>query len=498
MKNTPLAFALLFSFTSVTATLAQSAPEETVAQTVQQPEVAQHIRFLASDELRGRDTGSPELEIAARYLAEQFRSYGLDTVLGAEGYFQPVDLVSAKPPAQATLTYGKETFRIASDLLVLSGDSVALEAPVVFANYGTAEDLDAVDVEGKIVVTKAGSEGVNNPQSFYYMSPEKRDRVAARGGLALVELYRSNQVPWTLLVQYLNAEQLSLGSDDEDTPSNLPLLWLNDPKGKRLTLFQDADKQLATLTIANKEDTPVPAKNVVATIEGTDPNLNDEYLVLSAHYDHIGTGSSPDPNDSIYNGARDNAIGVTSLLSAAKYFGEHPPKRSVLFVALTAEEKGLLGSAWYAAHPLVPLDQTIFNLNTDGAGYNDTTKVTAIGLERTTAREAIVSASQAFGLEAIVDPVPEQNLYDRSDNVSFAQKGIPAVNFAPGLTAFDAEVMKNYHQVSDEVATLNFNYVERYCEAYTLAAQRIANMPEKPFWKEGDKYETAGKELYGE
>lgn len=493
MKNVLFAFWLIPTLVS-----AQSDTEEGVATSVQRPEVARHLRFLASDELRGRDTGSPELEIAARYLAEQFRSYGLDTVPGAEGYFQPVKLVAAQPPAQATLTYGDETFQIASDLLVLSGDSVSIEAPLVYAHYGTADELDAAKVEGKIVITKAGGDGVTNPQSFYYMTAGKRERVAARGGIALIELYRSSQAPWSLLVRYLNAEQLTLGSNDDAAELELPLLWLNDPKGKNLTLFQDTDEQEATLTVAKKEDTVVPARNVVAMVEGTDARLKDEYIILSAHYDHIGTGSSPDPNDSIYNGARDNAIGTTALLSAAQYLGQHPPQRSVLFIALTAEEKGLLGSSWYAEHPLVPLHQTVFNLNTDGAGYDDTTKVTAIGLERTTAEAAIISASDAFGLEAIVDPVPEQNLYDRSDNVSFAQKGVPAVNLAPGMTSFGPAIMKNYHQVSDEVETLNINYVEKYCEAYTLAAQQIANLPDTPFWKEGDKYEPAGKQLYGE
>ena len=494
----PAWFAFSLCSLFITPSFAQSNPEEAVAESVQAAEVTQHIRFLAADELRGRDTGSPELEIAARYLVEQFRRYGLDTVPGAGDYFQPVKLVSAKPPASATLSYEGESFRIVSDLLVIAGDSVDITAPVVFANYGTADELDAAEVSGKIVITKAGGEGVTNPQSFYLMADEKRERIAAQGGVALVELYRSNQAPWSLLVQYLNAEQLTLGSNEEDAKVGLPVLWLNDPKGEHLVLFQDTGDQEATLAVAKKEDTDVPVKNVVAMAEGTDPDLKDEYIVLSAHYDHIGTGSSPNPNDSIYNGARDNAMGTAALLSAAEYFGQHPPKRSVLFVALTAEEKGLLGSAWYAEHPLVPLAQTVFNLNTDGAGYDDTTMVTAIGLERTTAEEAIISASKAFGLAAVVDPVPEQNLFDRSDNVSFAQQGIPAVNFAPGMTSFGPAIMKNYHQVSDESETLNFNYVEKYCEAYTLSAAQIANGPDKPFWKEGDKYEAAGKTLYGE
>ncbi len=489
---------VLFLGTLPLSLLAQSTTPEAVAQSVQRATVAQHLRFLAADELRGRDTGSPELEIAARYLAEQFRRYGLDTVPGAPGYFQPVKLVSAQPPAEATLAYEEETFQLGSDLLVLSGDSISVEAPVVYVNYGTAEDLEAVDVAGKIVVTKAGGDGVTNPQSFFYMTREKQERVKELGGVALVELYRSNQLPWTVLVQYLNTERLTVDADEDTTTQALPVLWLNDPQGKRLVAFEVDEAPQATLSVAKKREAVVAVKNVVGRIEGTDPQLKNEYVVLTAHYDHIGVAASPNPQDSIFNGARDNALGTTALLSAAQHLGEHPPKRSVLFVALTAEEKGLLGSAWYVAHPLVPLAQTVFNLNTDGAGYNDTTKVTAIGLERTTAEQSITEASQAFGLKAIQDPVPEQNLYDRSDNVSFAQKGIPAVNFAPGTTAFDAEIMKNYHQVSDEVETLNFSYAEKYAEAFTFSAEQIANLPEKPFWKAGDKYEAAGKALYEE
>jgi len=123
--------------------------------------------------------------------------------------------------------------------------------------------------------------------------------------------------------------------------------------------------------------------------------------------------------------------------------------------------------------------------------------VTVIGLERTHAEEEIRSACQAYGLTAGTDPAPEQNLYDRSDNVSFAQAGIPAVNFSAGVTAFDQELMKYYHQVTDEVESLNFDYLEKFFKAYLLAADQIANMPEKPFWQEGDKYEEAGKMLYG-
>lgn len=487
-----IGFFLWFTVLIMTGSLAQV---EKIQNTVQQHAVEAHLRFLASDELKGRDTGSPELEIAARYIAEEFRSYGLKPVKGAEDFFQPVNLVSEKPPSRAVFSYQEQDFNLGDDLLILSGDSMEIKAPVIYANYGLAEDLKGMDIKGKIVVAKAGTPAENSPQSYFFSSRDKLASIKAKGGLALIELYRSNQMPWTLLVKYLNTEQLSLDEEKEDH-TEVPLVWLNDPQGEQLSIFQGKKVSTGTLSIAKKERKEIPAKNVVAMVEGTDPKLKDQYIILSAHYDHVGVGKSGG-QDSIYNGARDNAIGTAALLSAAEYFGQNPPKRSLLFLAVTAEEKGMLGSAWYTSNPLIPLDQMVFNLNTDGAGYNDTSKVTVIGLERTTAEEELVAASQAFELSAIKDPMPEQNLYDRSDNVSFAIKGIPAVDFAPGITAFDQEIMKNYHQASDEVESLNFSYLEKFVEAYTLAAQRIANMQERPFWREGDKYENEGKELYG-
>ena len=472
------------------------AQKEKVTQEVLESEIGAHIRFLAADEMRGRDTGSPELEIAARYIAEAFRSYGLKPVKGADDFFQPVKLINEEPPAKASFSYQSRELKLGEDMLILSGDSMEVKAPIVYANYALPEDLAKVDVKGKIVIAKAGTPEASGARRSFFSSQDKKVDVAKLGGLALVELYHSEQLPWTFLVKYINKEQLSLYEEEKDK-ADIPLIWLNDPQDERLSELQDAQNEMGTLSIMKKKNQEIQAKNVVAMVEGTDPKLKKQYVVLSAHYDHVGVGEPIGIQDSIYNGARDNAVGTAALLGSAKYFSKNPPKRSVLFLALTAEEKGMLGSAWYAAHPLLPLEKMVFNLNTDGAGYNDTTKVTVIGLERTTAEEALVDASGAFGLTAITDPVPEQNLYDRSDNVNFAHKGIPAVDFSPGFTAFDQEIMQYYHQVADEVESLDFAYVEKFAEAFTLAAEKIADMPERPFWKPGDKYENAGKDLYG-
>lgn len=165
-------------------------------------------------------------------------------------------------------------------------------------------------------------------------------------------------------------------------------------------------------------------------------------------------------------------------------------------LAVTGEEMGLLGSQYYAEHPLVPLEKTIFNFNTDGAGYDDKTGISLIGANRTGIDEQVEKAASAFGKKVISDPAPEQGLFDRSDNVSFAKKGVPALSFSPGITGFSDELFKYYHQVTDNPETIDMTYLKEYCQAFALAARLIANRDTVPFWVADDKYEEAGKKLY--
>jgi Zn-dependent M28 family amino/carboxypeptidase len=253
----------------------------------------------------------------------------------------------------------------------------------------------------------------------------------------------------------------------------------------------------AVVAVDGKVNTPVEGKNVLAWIEGTDPELKKEFILLSAHYDHVGVGAPDAEGDSIYNGARDNAVGTVAVINAAKYFAQNPPKRSIIFALWTAAEKGLLGSGFFANNPLIPLNQIVYNLNIDNAGYNDTSIITVIGLGRTSADFMIEEAVAEFGLTAKADPSPEQGLYDRSDNVNFARKGIPAPSFTLGFTAFDDKINQYYHKAADEVDSFDLEYAQIYWKSYILSAQKIANWSQRPKWAEGDKYEEVSKELYG-
>ena len=288
--------------------------------------------------------------------------------------------------------------------------------------------------------------------------------------------------------------------DEENEEGSFQHCWMGSENLdiiKALQKGKGGKKDILNITIEGRLVDAFETPNVVGVIEGTDPELKNEYVIYSAHYDHVGIGRPDAEGDTIYNGARDNAIGTAGVLAAVEHLSKYPTKRSALFISFTGEEKGLLGSKWFAKHPPFPLKQIIYCFNIDNAGYNDTSLVTVFGLGRTTAERHMMDACKTFGLRAIDDPAPEQGLFDRSDNVSFAEKGIPAPTFSMGFTAFDEEIFKYYHQASDEADSMDYPYLLKYIRSFLLSGRFIANDPAKPFWTKGDKYYDVGVELYG-
>ncbi len=469
----------------------QKKPVAEIEKLVTRQEVEGPLTFLAADEMRGRDTGSKELDIAANYIAAHFQQLGLMQLPGADKYFQSVQLVKTAPVAGASLKFGSDVFTFKEQFIVLEGNKGEWSGECIYVGYGSAEEMPA-DIKGKMIVSIAGSKDSAGPQQIFGASAEKFSRVKAGGAAGLIEFFVTTPFPWPAVVNYFaNNSRTTVKSDGLE----LSHLWMKDADVAGMRTLKEQKKIEGFLTIDGGKQVLIPSKNVIGKIEGTDPVLKNEYMVISAHYDHVGIGAKKN-QDSIYNGARDNALGTVGMMTAARFFSKFPPKRSILFLALTGEEKGLLGSVWYADHPLIPLNQTVFDFDCDGAGYNDKSVATVIGLERTSAEADISKACEAFGLKAGKDPVPEQNLYERSDNYNFAKKGIPAIDFAAGIKAFDEEIMKYYHQPADEVSSLDFEYLVKYYRAFVYDNYLLANAPKAPFWNAGDKYESTGKALY--
>ncbi len=478
------------------------------AQTATEAECKAHLQYLASDKLMGRMTGTPGNDEAARYIAEEFRKNSIGLAGSMKSYFQPVPFIKRHPAKSGTLVIAGDTLALERRFIPIMVKNAVLSGNAVFAGFGIVDsaskrdDYAGLDVQGKIVIVQFGENDSTDIRRGFNVMARKQEFAAKKGAVGFIELFTpENPFAWGNITGFYKGGRPELATENRPTTMNWIIAY---DGGKKLTAklsAEAAQKRLipVAMTLEEPRVDSIFSNNVVGVIKGTDAALSQEYIVLSAHYDHIGTGKSAETKDTIYNGARDNAMGTTALLVAAKYLAAKPPKRSVLLLACTAEEMGLLGSRYYAANPAVPHKNVVYNLNTDNAGFNDTTLVTIFGYDRTSVQPLIDEAAKVNGLTAKGDPAPEQNLFDRSDNVSFARLGIPAPTLSAGFTAFDAEINKYYHKLGDEAGdNFNFRYFAKYVNTFLTASRLIADTKDRPRWKAGDKYEPAFKTLYGE
>lgn len=490
---------VLFSLLFATSAIAQlSTPP--AGFNFEKAELQSHLMYLASDELAGRRATSQGERLAAEYIAGEFEAYGVKQVPGQENFFQPLPFDEVIPAKSGSLKIGNSEFELGDNLLILKGGAMETTAESVFAGHGWfdeeagIDDYKNLDVKGKIVFVLPGKPDSKNPMEVFKAMKIKQQLAAERGAIALIELYRLS-VPWQFFKQYFGNERLELADNNSNEAGTPSLLygWIQEGSPSPVPDLEKNPGMQATLTTSGLESRRLNAVNVVGIIEGTDEILKNEYVLLSAHYDHVGVGkeggAAYTEQDSIFNGARDNGMGTVALLATAKELAANPPKRSIILLACTAEEMGLLGSAWYVDHPLVPLEKTVFNLNNDGAGYNSTEHITVIGLERTSVDEELHAAATSTGLKITGDPAPGQNLYERSDNFSFARKGVPAIDIAPGITEMNEEVFQYYHQAADNPDSIDYDYLLKFCQAYTAMARMIADKPQTPAWTPGDEFE---------
>ncbi|SIR24835.1 M28 family peptidase [Maribacter ulvicola] len=484
-------FLLLITLCWNTFVIAQTDSEK-AEMTVDKNEIEGHIYFLADDALKGRATGSPELKIAASYLANTLRSYGIKPHPATNSYYQKFNLIQTTAPKMLKVSINGENY---PHTLAVEAKAVELSGEALYLNFGNVEDYKGKDVNGKLIIVKGGTAEASDARAIYNAHKEKQLLAIKNGAIGLIEMTLFEEDWWARVSHFMEESVKVPDTKDEQNPKpDFMHLWVNSATNK-VNAFNDPKLSYTIETDGIKEKNLV-TQNVVGVLEGTDQKLKEEYIMYSAHYDHVGIGKPDAVGDSIYNGARDNAIGTTAVLSMAENIGRFPTKRSALFIFFTGEEKGLLGSQYYVEHPVFPLKQIVFGFNTDGGGYNNTKLATVIGLNRTTAQKHIVAGAATFGLEAIDDPAPEQGLFDRSDNVSFASKGVPAPTYSTGFDAFNDEINKYYHQPGDEADSLDYEYLLKFYQGYVLSGRLIANDPKTPFWVKGDTYEAAANVLY--
>ena len=488
-----------------------------------------HVLVLADDTLEGRNTGSEGHRKAAEYVAKEFERAGLKPA-GTEGYLQPVRLTSrAIDEEHSSLELVRESGSVP---LTLGQDAIisarvdpapTVEADLVFAGYGLTipeahhDDFDGLDVRGKLVVLLNGApSSISGPLASHMQSAGERAAVLKRvGAIGLVSIAnpKNMDIPWerSSLARFMPS--MSLADPAMDETRGLKLAVTVNPahadkllagsghtfreildaadSNKPLPRFAIPARMKATTAVKRSD---VVSQNVVAVLPGSDPKLKEEYVVFTGHLDHLGIGE-PIKGDAIYNGAMDNASGIAAMLDVAAMLKEAGTKlrRSVLFVAVTAEEKGLLGSRFFAQSPTVDPKKIVADINTDMfLPLYPLKKLTIFGLDESDLGGEAAAVAESMGVVPRPDPVPERNVFIRSDQYSFIRRGIPSVMLMVGFDKGSPEeqtlmrwLHERYHSPSDDVAQpVDKKAAGEFDALVAKLLERVANRDDRPRWKD--------------
>lgn len=498
------------------------------------------VRYLADDALEGREAGTRGYTAASDYVAQRMEVLGMKPG-GADGtWFQPVDL--------RVKTFGNR----AANVMTLSGPNApatalvrdvdyvvtgmgkdadgSVSAPLVFVGQGFVDpridrnDLAGVDLNGKIAVVFSGRPEYINPEESAHFRNTLSERLAAAGAVGIVTIRSpedEKQTTWEKYLGYFKHYSRATwidatGKADGDYPGYVGSATLTGAAGDRLLaksgltvaklaeIAKDPKGRFTALDLGidaridyDMNFERVTSRNVVGVIEGTDPVLKHEYVVLTAHLDHVGIGEPDASGDKIHNGAMDNAVGVATMLDVARRLAVSPPRRSVIVIGLTAEEKGLIGSSYYSQHPTVAKDAIVADVNLDMPTLTfKFTDVIAYGAERSTLFPVLQRAMAKVGVTYAADPHPEEGIFTRSDHYSFVEQGIPSIylDTGPGNggeDAFKAFIKDHYHQPSDEIELIDFTQAARFADLNFEIARGIGDMDKRPVWKKGDFFGTA-------
>jgi Zn-dependent M28 family amino/carboxypeptidase len=513
--------------------------------------ILDRIKVLSSDQFEGRAPGSKGEDLTVQYLETEFKALGLKPGNTDGTYIQKVPLVgiTAAPTSPLTISKGgqRQVIKWRDEMVAWSkhvADSASIaDSEIVFAGYGVEapefnwDDFKGVDVKGKTIMVLVNDPAVPDPSDPARLDPKtfggdamtyygrwtyKLEEGARKGAAAVLIVHETGPAgyPFSVVQGNLN-EKFDLVTPDKNMSRAAIEGWVTLDAAKKILKMagQDYDalkKQAATrefksvalgltasVAIKNTLRT-IDSRNVVAKLEGSDSALKDEYVVYSAHWDHFGVGT-PVKGDKIYNGALDNASGVASVLEIARAFTkvQPAPKRSILFLMVTAEEQGLLGSQYYSVSPIYPLAKTVANINIDGLNqWGRTSDLTVVGLGASDLDDYLKDAAAEQNRTLRPDPEPEKGFYYRSDHFNFAKQGVPALApdsgvVYPGKSAEfskqkrDEYTNTDYHAPSDEVKPdWDLTGAADDAELFFAVGYRVANADRYPEWKPGNEFKA--------
>jgi Zn-dependent M28 family amino/carboxypeptidase len=509
-----------------------------------------HIRVLSSDEYQGRGPGTKGEDLSVAYIEKQFRSLGLEPGNPDGTYIQRVPLVGVTgSPGHLVFSGHGAAMHLAhlKDFVAVSRRSVTsvrVNAPMVFAGYGVQapeyrwDDFKGVDVKGKVIVVLVNDPPVTKPNSteldpavfggraetYYGRWTYKYEKAAELGAAGCIIVHEPGPAgyPWTTVQDSWSGEQFDFAAANDHMDRAGVEAWITQARAEEL--FRAAGQDYAALKkrAATRDFRPVDlgmtasieihntmrtiqSRNVIAKRTGSDPALETQYVMYTAHWDHLGIGPTVN-GDNVYHGALDNASGVAALIEIARAYSllETAPKRTVLFMSVTAEESGLLGSQYYAAHPLYPLAQTAAEINMDGMNvWGKTSDITEIGKGESDLDDVVASVASDQDRTVDPDPEPEKGLYYRSDHFSFAQAGVPAfdpdagIHFVGkpanyGMHIRNEYTAHDYHEPSDVIKS-NWDMAGAVQDSrlYFLVGDRVANADKMPQWSKTSEFRAA-------
>ncbi|MEL6364907.1 MAG: M28 family peptidase [Pseudomonadota bacterium] len=508
----------------------------------QPAEIRSHMMFLADDLLEGRDAGSRGEAISGLYIAAHFEALGLEPA-GVDGaFFQPFGLAASRLSREGFAfeidgPSGPAPFQNGEDIIVYASSEApeeAVSAEVVFAGYGVSaplldmDDYDDLDAKGKFVAVLGGPPPyMPAAEAAHYGSTATKTAAALEAGaVGLLTVWTpamEAQFAFDGRKQYLYREflkwtaldpQAEAGRDGNRLTSKLPSTYVRGAAAAKL--FEGAPMTGEEAVTAGAKgpvagfdlETSVslqrrtaffekaPSRNVAALLPGSDPELADEYVVLTAHYDHVGVCRPLAEDDKICNGALDNAIGTSMLLEVARTLAKAKkrPKRSILFLAVGAEEKGLLGSDYFGNFPTVPRERIVANINLDGAlPFYKFVDVIAFGAEQSEMGERLAAAIRPLGMTVAPDPFPEQSIFTRSDQYSFVKAGVPALFLYMGFTDpngenvgrgwWDRTLATLYHQPTDDLSSpIDYEVAAQFTDVFRRVTLETTNRRQRPRW----------------
>jgi Zn-dependent M28 family amino/carboxypeptidase len=515
-----------------------------------------HIKKLSSDEFEGRGPGTKGEELTVKYLEDAFKNIGLQPGNTDGSYIQKVPMVGITATNTAPLTVSsaaaRRTFKWKDEVVawtkhVADGASIA-DSDIIFAGYGVTapefdwDDFKGVDVKGKTIMVFVNDPQVPDPadsskldqktfngkaMTYYGRWTYKFEEGARRGAAGVLIVHETGPAgyPFQVVQGNLN-EKFDLVTPDKNMDRAAIEGWVTLDTAKAILTMGGQDFDALKKQAITREFKPVPlnlkasmairntmrtldSRNVLGKVEGSDPRLRDEYVIYTAHWDHLGVGA-PVKGDRIYNGALDNASGVAQLLELARGFTqvEPKPKRSILFLMVTAEEQGLLGSQYYSVTPVYPLAKTVANINVDGINqWGRTRDITVIGMGASDLDDYLRDAAKEQGRELRPDPESEKGFYYRSDHFNFAKQGVPALYIDTGeefigksagysQTKRDEYTNVDYHQPSDEVKPdWDLSGALEDSQLLFLVGYRVANADKMPEWKPGNEFRATRERM---